>query len=132
MTGSLKDKKNFKLAEKTLSKFKLCDHCLGRLFAKIGNGLTNKERGNQLRKHLKQYETVEIDNCWLCLGLIGEIRHFADLISESVEEYEFETFLVGTKIDDDILDKEQELLNFTGSEYAESCTALSTNFLISL
>ncbi|MCK5258583.1 MAG: tRNA pseudouridine(54/55) synthase Pus10 [Thermoplasmatales archaeon] len=120
MTGSLKDKKNIKLAEKTLSNFKLCDHCLGRFFAKIGNGLTNKERGNQLRKHLKQYETVEIDNCWLCLGLIGEIRHFADLISESVEEYEFETFLVGTKIDDDILDKEQELLNFTGSEHTES------------
>ncbi len=120
MTGSLKDKKNIKLAEKTLSNFKLCDHCLGRFFAKIGNGLTNKERGNQLRKHLKQYETVEIDNCWLCSGLIGEIRHFADLISESLEEYEFETFLVGTKIDDDILDKEQELLNFTGSEHTES------------
>ena len=120
MTGSLKDKKNIKLAEKTLSNFKLCDHCLGRFFAKIGNGLTNKERGNQLRKHLKQYETVEIDNCWLCSGLIGEIRHFADLISESLEEYEFETFLVGAKIDDDILDKEQELLNFTGSEHTES------------
>ena len=120
MTGSLKDKKNIKLAEKTLSNFKLCDHCLGRFFAKIGNGLTNKERGNQLRKHLKQYETVEIDNCWLCSGLIGEIRHFADLISESLEEYEFKTFLVGTKIDDDILDKEQELLNFTGSEHTES------------
>ncbi len=120
MTGSLKDKKNIEIAEKVLSKYKLCDHCLGRLFAKIGNGVTNKERKNQLRKHLKQYETVEVDNCWLCSGLVGEIQHFAFLISESLEEYEFETFLVGTKIDDDILDKEQELLDFTESEYAES------------
>jgi len=120
MTGSLKDKKNIEIAEKTLSKYKLCDHCLGRLFAKIDNGVTNKERGDQLRKHLKQYETVEVNNCWLCSGLVGEIQHFADLISESLEEYDFETFLVGTKIDDDILDKEQELLDFTESEYAES------------
>ena len=120
MTGSLKDKKNIEIAEKALSKYKLCDHCLGRLFAKIGNGVTNKERGDQLRKHLKQYEKVEANDCWLCSGLVGEIQHFAELISESLEEYEFETFLVGTKIDDDILDKEQELLDFTGSEYAES------------
>jgi tRNA pseudouridine synthase 10 len=120
MTGNLRDKKYVKLAEKTLSKFKLCDHCLGRLFAKIGNELTNEERENQLRKHLKQYETVEIDNCWLCSGLIGEIQHFADLISESLEMYEFKTFLVGTKIDNDILDKEQELLKYTGSEHTES------------
>jgi len=120
MTAGLKNKKILEIAEEALSKYKLCDHCLGRLFAKIGNGVTNKERGDQLRRHMKQYESVEVDNCWLCSGLVGEIQHFADLISESLEEYDFETFLVGTKIDDDILDKEQELLNFTESEYAES------------
>ena len=43
MTISLKDKKNIKIAEKALSKYKLCTHCLGRLFAKIDNGITNKE-----------------------------------------------------------------------------------------
>jgi len=120
MTGSLKDKKNIELAEKTLSKFKLCDHCLGRIFAKINNRTTNKERGEQLRKHLKQYEKVDADDCGVCSGLVGEIQHFADLISESLKEYEFETFLVGTKIDEDTLDKEQKLLDFTGSEHAES------------
>jgi len=120
MTGSLKDKNNIEIAEKALSKYKLCNHCLGRLFAKIDNGITNKERGDKLRKHLKQYETVEVNKCWLCSGLVGEIQHFADLISESLEEYDFETFLLGTKIDDDILDKEQELSNYTGSEHTES------------
>jgi len=119
MTAGLKDKKILEIAEKTLRIYNLCDHCLGRLFSKIGNGLNNKERGNRLRKHLKQYETVKLDNCWLCSGLVGELQHFANLISESLEEYDFETFLVGTKIDDDILDKEKELLDFTGSEYAE-------------
>ena len=120
MTGSLKDKKNIEIAEKALSNYKLCDHCLGRLFAKIDRGVTNKKRGEQLRTHLKQHEKVEVDDCWLCSGLMGEINHFVDLISESLEEYEFETFLVGVKIDEDILNREQGILDFTSSEYAES------------
>ena len=60
MTGSLKDKKNIEIAEKVLSKYKLCDHCLGRLFAKMDKGITNKERGDKLRKHLKQNKTYNI------------------------------------------------------------------------
>jgi tRNA pseudouridine synthase 10 len=35
--------------EKTLSKYPLCDHCLGRLFAKYGVGLSNRERGSSLK-----------------------------------------------------------------------------------
>ena len=119
MTISLTDKKIIKLAEKTLSKYKLCNHCLGRLFAKIEHGITNKKRGETIRQHLKQYKKTKIGNCWLCSGLIGEIQHFVDLISDSLKAYEFETFLVGSKIDEDILNREQELLDFTGSDYSE-------------
>ena len=120
MTDSLKDKKNIKIAEKSLSKYKLCDHCLGRLFAKINSGITNKERADQIRKYMKNHKKIDTDNCYICSGLFNEIQHFTDLISESLEDYEFETFLIGIKIDEDILDREQELLDFTGSEYAES------------
>ena len=119
MTSSLKDKKIIELAEKTLSKYRLCDHCLGRVFAKMGHGLTNKERGEIIRRHLKQYKKNELGKCWLCSGLVDEIPHFADLISESLKDYEFETFLVGSKVDENVLDREQELLDFTSSEYAE-------------
>jgi len=119
MAVSLTDKKIIKLAEKTLSEYKLCDHCLGRLFAKIEHGITNKKRGEIIRQHLKQYKKTEVSNCWLCSGLIGEIQHFVDLISDSLKACEFETFLVGSKIDEDILDREQELLDFTGSDYSE-------------
>jgi tRNA pseudouridine synthase 10 len=52
-------------------------------------------------------------------GLIDEIPHFADLIEDSLREYEFETFLVGSKIDEDIQHMEQELLDFTRSKYTE-------------
>ncbi|MCK4347063.1 MAG: hypothetical protein KAW47_00455, partial [Thermoplasmatales archaeon] len=82
MVSALKDKKIVEIAEKALSKYKLCDHCLGRLFAMVEHGFTNEERGEKLRRNLKQYRKIEIKDCWLCSGLFNEIRHFADIISE--------------------------------------------------
>jgi len=120
MISCLKDKETLKIAEKTLSKYKLCDHCLGRIFAKIERGLTNKKRGQLIRNHLKKHKKTEVKNCWLCSGLCNEISYFADLISDSLNDYEYETFLVGSKIDEDIISGEQELFDFTGSEYSES------------
>jgi tRNA pseudouridine synthase 10 len=36
-------------AEKVLAKFPLCDACLGRLYAKLGLGLSNAERGRSIK-----------------------------------------------------------------------------------
>ena len=35
---------------------KICDHCLGRQFAQVSTGMTNDERGRELRKLLKEKE----------------------------------------------------------------------------
>lgn len=120
MSRSLDDKEILKTAKKALSKYKLCDHCLGRLFANIETGLTNEKRGQLIRNNLKKYKKTEIKNCWLCSGFFNEIPHFTDLISDSLREYEYETFLVGSKIDEDIINREQELFDFSGSKYTES------------
>lgn len=120
MYNSLKDKEITEIADKILSKYKLCDHCLGRIFAKIEHGKINKERGETIRKILEHHSETSVDNCWLCSGLMNEIPHFADLISNSLKSYDFQTFLVGSKIDEDILYKEQDILSFAGSEYSES------------
>ena len=120
MSKSLKDKKILKIANKTLSEYSLCDHCLGRVFAKIDSGLTNKERGQILRNNLKKIEKTEVDDCWLCSGLVNEIPYFANLILDSLNDYEFDTFLVGSKVDEDILEKEQELYDFSETEHSES------------
>ena len=120
MIKNLKDKEVLNIAENTLLNYKLCDYCLGRVFAKLGSKLTNKERGEILRKNLKKDKKTQVKNCWLCSGLLNEIKHFADIISNSLKKYEYDDFLIGSKIDEDILEKEQNLLNFTGSEFAES------------
>ena len=123
MSNNLSDKKVLHIAEITLSKYQLCDHCLGRIFAKIEYGLTNKKRGEIIRKYLKIHKKTNIKNCWLCNGLINEIMHFSDLIADQLNKYEYETFLIGSKVDEEIIDKEQELIDFTGSQYSESIKA---------
>jgi len=52
-------------AERVLSKYPLCDTCLGRLFAKLGLGLSNHERGYAIKTLLSmklhaQYTSGEI------------------------------------------------------------------------
>jgi len=120
MTKDLNDKKILNIADKILLKYKLCDHCLGRVFAKIDTKLTNKERGQIIRKNLKKYKKIEVKNCWLCSGLLAEIKHFTDITSNVLKKYEYDTFLIGSKIDEEILEKEQNLLNFVGSDFSES------------
>lgn len=120
MVNKLHNKKILENAKKILSAYKLCDPCLGRLFAQIEKGMLNQERGATLRKHLKQNTKTKVKDCWLCGGLLDEIPHFVDLISNVLANYEFDTFLIGSKVDEDILQREQELWQFAGSDHAES------------
>ncbi len=120
MNLSLNDSEILTIAEKSISNYKLCDHCLGRIFAKIETGLDNKKRGSILRKNLKISKETKVKDCWLCVGLFDEIDHFVNLISETLKDYEYNTFLIGSKIDEDILEKEKKLFNFTNQEYSES------------
>ncbi|EMR73762.1 TIGR01213 family protein [Thermoplasmatales archaeon SCGC AB-539-N05] len=106
------------IAREIINCYKLCDHCLGRLFAKIEHGLTNNERGEKIRKKLKTKKT-DINNCELCEGLFKEIQHFADIVIDEIKNYEFETYLIGAVVDDDVVEKEEQIWETFGLEYAE-------------
>jgi len=112
----MKDNKILEIAEKTISTYHLCDSCLGRLFRQIQKETTNQQKGEIIRKKLKQTKKIEAKDCWLCEGLTEEIDHFVDLISDALQKYEFNTFLIGTKIDEDIVDREKELQGLIDSE----------------
>ena len=118
MDNKLLDKNNIKLTKKILLKYKLCDSCLGRLFAKIGKGQLNKTRGRNLRK-ATGLKKIQDNNCWLCEGLILEIPDFADIVKEKLSDYEFNSFLIGSKLGGDILQREEELINFSKSKFSE-------------
>ncbi|RLF32221.1 MAG: tRNA pseudouridine(54/55) synthase Pus10 [Thermoplasmata archaeon] len=119
MVETVYDKKILNTAKKILLEYPLCDYCLGRVFSKIEKNVTNKERGEKIRNLIKKQETNVVD-CWLCSGLMDEIPHFAQLIEDSLKEYEYDTFLVGSIIDEEILEREEKLLEYTGSQYSES------------
>lgn len=118
------------VTEKALEK-ELCDHCLGRMFAQLGHGLTNDERGKALRVYYSMAKTdeekVEVpessDDCSVCGNIFKDLEHFASLIVEAFQDYEFNTFLVGTRIDPEIEENEEMLwaeLNVTTSEPIKS------------
>ncbi len=113
------DNNILKTVEKILFKYNLCDNCLGRLFSRAKKNSLNQEIGNILRKKtgLKKIKPL---NCELCQGLSVEVKHFYNLILDSLIDYEFNTFLIGCKIDEDIIEKENEIVTFTKSEYFES------------
>jgi tRNA pseudouridine synthase 10 len=106
-------------AEQLLQKYRLCDSCLGRLFRKEITKGSNTEKGQWIRTQLHQKNKIPAKECWLCEGLTDEIHHFIDLITKTLEEYEFDTFLIGSKIDEDIQEKEHQLWDQLTLEDAE-------------
>jgi tRNA pseudouridine synthase 10 len=110
----------------------LCNHCLGRQFAKLGHGMSNKERGFYIQNALITYleeekakHTVVTEpvSCWLCENLFSELTKFSELIIKKLKPYQFETFLIGSKIDAEIVDREERLWGELGNQYYEPIKA---------
>jgi len=78
---------------KLLEPYALCASCLRRL-AKGAQGA------------VVSHEAVVAKDCWLCHGLLDEVPRFAALIESAVAGYEFGSFLVGCKVDEELLSRE--------------------------
>jgi len=123
----------------------LCNHCLGRLYSGLLTGFTNEERGKILRtviamtidKKLMDYSNIELSNfygfkfrnkikikkpekCWLCSNLFDNLDKFARNTNKKLKNIEFDSFLVGSRIQDKIFVKEEKLWEITGIEFVES------------
>jgi tRNA pseudouridine synthase 10 len=106
-------------ASQLLQKYRLCDACLGRLFKKDLEPGTNELKGQHLRKEIHHSKKTPVTECFLCEGLLGEIHHFADLLTDALKEHDYDTFLVGSKIDEDLQKREQQLWDELGMADAE-------------
>ncbi len=98
----------------------LCDPCLGRLFGRVGTGFTNAERGRVIRK---RFDVRHEGPCSLCGGLMDEVPKFARLVESALSEYEYETFLIGSRTDQEIVEKEETLWSDLRLERAEPIKA---------
>ena len=111
-----------------LLELEICDHCLGRQFAQLGHGLENHTRGKIVREHGEDLEEEHFDErpesesgseCEYCNGIFKEINNYAEMVISSVDRYELETFLIGIRPPEDLLEKEEELWEDYGVEFTE-------------
>ncbi|MGC9166176.1 MAG: tRNA pseudouridine(54/55) synthase Pus10 [Thermoplasmata archaeon] len=92
----------------------LCDSCLGRIYAMMGHGLTNKERGRAIRilysmENNLNIGELKIEKCYICNNIFNDLEKYAEIVIDEMKNYEFNTFLVGIRIDDNVLEKEKKI-----------------------
>ena len=107
---------------RALAETGLCDHCLGRMFGKCGTGMTNEYRGRMIREVLKETgaEAPAEDFCPLCEGIFEMLPRFAEAAAERINEVDSENFLIGSRIEPEIVEREKELVAQYNLENAET------------
>jgi len=96
----------------------LCDHCLGRLVAKIGHGYSNDQRGRLIRGSMGLSE-VRTADCRLCQGLFDRLDEFAVSVKNRIDSVSYGTFAVGSRYDPAVIEREEGIWSECGSEFAE-------------
>jgi len=120
---------------RALVKYELCDHCLGRQFARLGYGLENYDRGQIVRKELDEGrelseddfdsddvpdgEPIRTRDCEICRGLFVDFDDHVEMVYNALERYEFETYLVGTRPPADVVEAEEGLWEEVGLQWVE-------------
>jgi len=136
-----------KILEKAIEIFKekyICDSCAGRQFAELLSGMTNKERGRIIRHYIAflidSGEKIDVDTsnfygmkfrnvkikpkkpgkCRICNNFFFEkIDGLAEVVAEKLNNYDFDSFLVGTIVSSDLIRGEEKLWNKAGIEFVE-------------
>jgi len=113
-------------AEKVLSQHDLCDHCLGRLFARVSTGLTNDTRGISVRMALNLERADEDKDpylhtspCYVCEDIFDTVPRYAQAAADAMSAVEYNTFLVGTRVDPLISEREEQMWSIVGQELTE-------------
>lgn len=136
------------ISKKILHEGPICDHCMGRQFAKLSTGLSNRDRGQAIKlalvlegdriyknenddSLLKELapcsafarKTLRIEGedeqCWVCLDQFKKLDSWAEEAAKALEGLEYSTFLVGTKVSGLLSENEEILWAEAGTAYAE-------------
>ncbi|MFH1106091.1 MAG: tRNA pseudouridine(54/55) synthase Pus10 [Candidatus Aenigmatarchaeota archaeon] len=132
---------------KILKKGYVCDNCLGRFFAQLLKASSNKERGKAIRTIIAMQadsgKTFDIDpsnlkdfvfrnekikvpkrgKCIICGNLFERMEKISEEVVRKLSSLEFKTFLVGTKISNDLAQNEESVWEELGTDYCEPMKA---------
>ena len=129
-------------AKEILQKGYICDNCLGRQFAQILSGMTNRERGHSIRTALALEYAVKPfpadksnfrdfnfrkakpaqekhESCRICGGLFGNLGKWADEAVKKLKPLEYRTFMVSSTLSRELIRTEESLWEDIGIEYCE-------------
>jgi len=104
----------------------ICNHCLGRQFAKVSSDVSNERRGEVLKEILSEVgEEIESGKCWLCNGLFenDNLDEWVRAALAKLKQYEYDTFLVGTKMSGMLMENEELMWEIAGALFAEPLKA---------
>jgi tRNA pseudouridine synthase 10 len=119
-------------ARKILKDGPICDHCLGRQFAKLSTGLSNDMRGKAIKLVLAMQSGADKDTelseelkksseskCWVCNNLFIHLDTWAEKAIIALSDYEFDNFLVGTRVTGLLAENEEIIWAQSGTSFAE-------------
>jgi len=109
-------------AERALARG-LCPECFGRLFGRLGHGLTNPGRAQRVAGRLGRPLPVRTTPCAVCAGLFDRAPVWVERIVRAAEGYEWHRFTCGSRWDPELLAREEALWLEVGTEWGESVRA---------
>ncbi len=116
-----------------LKKYDICDDCLGRQFHELNPKIPNKEKGKILRNYAilnstyngEKIEFKKNENCCLCNNIFSRIDFYVQEVKKELNKYEYETFLIGSKIPPELISKEEDFWEENG---VDLCEAIKSDF----
>ncbi|RLG13512.1 MAG: tRNA pseudouridine(54/55) synthase Pus10 [Candidatus Nanohalarchaeota archaeon] len=120
----------------------VCDNCLGRQFAQLLSGYTNKDRGKAIRLILAMQAELDDEKisavnfsgltfrnkkiksekatCCVCEGLFENLPKISKKILKEIHDLEYDTFHIGVRLSDSLLKNEESLWETSGIDTTES------------
>jgi len=98
----------------------LCPECFGRLFGRLGHGLTNPERARRLTDALGLPPVPDNPECPVCGGLFGRLTVWVDRSVRAAQGIEWHRFTCGSRWEPERLAREESIWIEVGTEWGES------------
>jgi tRNA pseudouridine synthase 10 len=97
----------------------LCAECFGRLFGRLGHGLTNPERTERIESLIGASPPGSAP-CPVCGGVFDRAGVWVERAMRAAEGYEWHRFTCGSRWEPELLAREEALWVEVGTEWGES------------
>ncbi len=111
-------------AVRRLGDRRLCAECFGRLFGRLGHGLSNPERAERIVARVPDGPRPAVGaECELCGGNFQRLETWVDRAVRAAEGFEWHRFTCGSRWDPERLAREEALWTEVRTEWGESARA---------